>query len=51
MKIIGGRGGARVMIEALDSAGFYMDDVIHVLQFAFDDEKSFLGEHEALQFE
>jgi len=39
------------VIEAFDAPGFHVDHVIDVLQFAFDDEKSFLGEHEALQFE
>ena len=51
MKVIGRGCDAGVVIEAFDAAGFHMDHVVDVLQFAFDDQKGFLGEHEALQFE
>ena len=51
MEIIGRRSDARIVIEAFDAAGFDVDDVVDVLQFAFDDQKGFLGDYEALKFE
>ena len=50
MEIIGRSGDKGVMLEAFDAAGFHVNDVIYVLQPAFDDQESFLSKDEALGF-